>query len=259
MYWVGVLPNGISKLSKISPPPSLRSHLPIGLGRVWCYLCILLKSDAIGLQFIIFSLPRLLPVDPPSEPRNPQLLQIGPTWVRLRWTPPTNNGSLPLSNYQAIATPQVPTDSSSSGSATASSGLAGTELNLSVPIPSEIVFSNNSSCVEVVCEPSYVVVDAGTTEANVTSLVPSIPYKVVVTALSNGTNLQSLPSTPVNFATEVYGEIYKITLFIDTHSRCIRLMILLLPRYSLIIQRFSRLASSEVSSIPTRSSAKVLD
>ena len=146
------------------------------------------------------------PVDPPTEPRNPQLLQIGPTWARLQWTPPTNNGSLPLSSYRAVATPQV-TAIDSSDSTAASSGLVRTAFNLSSPIPSEVMFSNNSSCVEIVCEASYAVVDAGTTEANVTSLVPSFPYKVVVMALSNGTNLQSLPSTPVNFATEVYGEI----------------------------------------------------
>ena len=152
--------------------------------------------------------PGSIPADPPTEPRNPQLLQIGPTWVRLRWTPPTNNGSLPLSNYQAVAAPQLLADNNGGSTPTQNAlGFFATELNLSVPISSEQTFSNNSTCVEVVCEPSHVLVSVGTTEANVSSLIPSTPYQVVVMALSNGTNLESVPSTPVSFATEVYGEI----------------------------------------------------
>lgn len=64
----------------------------------------------------------------------------------------------------------------------------------------------NSACVEVECEPTFVMVPSSITSANVTGLIPGLEHLLVVTALSNGTNLQSSPNNAFNFTTLADGK-----------------------------------------------------
>ena len=66
------------------------------------------------------------------------------------------------------------------------------------------VYSIDSACVEVDCETVEVI--AGETLINVTGLLPAVEYVIHVVALSNGTNLESEPSSDLSHKTSVSGK-----------------------------------------------------
>lgn len=103
---------------------------------------------------------------------NVSVSTIGSTWVVVNWTAPIASGHSPVSGYMVT-------------------------VNIS------LVNNQNGDCVEVMCESVEVWVE--TTSANVSDLVPGMKHVIVVRALSNGTNLQSPPSTQLEVTTHPSG------------------------------------------------------
>ena len=138
-------------------------------------------------------------VDPPSSPNNLRQLQIGSTWAHVRWEPPSENGSLPLSNYKIVAFPLL----NSSNDTFTSSYSNCTMSNNETQDDTEI----NTACNEVECRETDLTVSSSVTSANVTGLIPALMYLLVVNALSNGTNLESEPSNAITFTTDMHGNL----------------------------------------------------
>ena len=138
-------------------------------------------------------------VDPPSSPNNLQLLQIGSTWAHVRWEPPSENGSLPLSNYKIVAFPLLNSSNDTFTSSYSNCTMSNNETQDDV--------ETNAACNEVECRETDLTVSSRITSANVTGLIPALMYLLVVTALSNGTNLESEPSNTITFTTDVHGNL----------------------------------------------------
>ena len=118
----------------------------------------------------------------------------------MRWEPPSDNGSVPLAGYRISVFPQSSSDSDSVNS-TYSDCTHGSNDN-----ETQDDILTNSACVEVECELTSVMVSSGVTSANVSGLTPGLEHVVVITALSNGTNLQSNHSNAINFTTLTDGK-----------------------------------------------------
>ncbi len=184
------------------------------------YTFLSLLSVSLSLSLLSLS----ATTDPPSQPQHFILIAIGPTWIHIQWAPPLTNGSLPVSGYRVTATPQLP-HTSDSGNTTSeddgdrnassiislrnslSSCLSGKSNETTRKNGTTVKWPVTTACVEVVCgDVELSSFNPGETVANLTGLIPDLDYIVDVTALSNGTNLMSSPSDPINFTTDVYGK-----------------------------------------------------
>ena len=143
--------------------------------------------------------------DPPGPPLNPFVVASGSTWVFASWFPPNDRGGTgAISMYVVTAQPQ----------ATSNGRDIVVSNQRSLGDRSEGVGRSNSLCVEVPCETYVVSVAGNDLMANLTGLVPALTYTLVVSAFSNGSRLQSVPSEPVTFMTLQHGmftEIDRIT------------------------------------------------
>ena len=119
----------------------------------------------------------------------------------MQWEPPSESGSLPLSNYKISAFPFI---NSSNATFTLSSYSNCTISNNETQDDIE----TNTACNEVECRETELIVSSHITSANVTGLIPALMYLLVVTALSNGTNLESEPSNTITFTTDMHGNPY---------------------------------------------------
>ena len=111
-----------------------------------------------------------------------------------------DNGSLPLKSYWISVFPQ-----SSNNNDTFNSTFSNCTHSSNDNVTHNDILTN-SACVEVECEPTFVMVPSSITSANVTGLIPGLEHLLVVTALSNGTNLQSSPNNAFNFTTLADGK-----------------------------------------------------
>ena len=168
--------------------------------------------------------------DPPSEPQLTVVLDVGPTWVHAQWGSPTTSGSLPVSGYRITTVPQprllnttIARFDNGSDTTNSSKDLLEQTPHNSTQVRScnvtnqtdaclglakNIEWPTNTACIEVVCKnTSLISLEPGKNTVNLTELVPNLDYLLIITALSNGTNLESIPSDPVHFTTDIYGEI----------------------------------------------------
>lgn len=156
---------------------------------------------------MIYSCNVFLPTEPPSPPVDVHILLTGSTWFSMTWSPPQSQGSQPVSAYRVRATPQPTNYSSRSNPVTLLSDNQDTGVN-QIPPPTLLtgggMYSTDSACVEVDCDRVEVI--AGETLVNVSGLIPAVEYVVQVVALSNGTNLESDPSSDLSLKTSVSGK-----------------------------------------------------
>ena len=67
-------------------------------------------------------------------------------------------------------------------------------------------FNPNTACVEVVCEPILIRIEASFTAFNLSGLIPALTYDLVIHSLSNGTNLISKASDAIPFTTQPFSK-----------------------------------------------------
>ena len=119
------------------------------------------------------------------------------------------NGSLPLSGYRIAAFPQT-NDTIVSKTLEYLAYHSNHSTHFGSNETGTLYYGDwiaNSACVEVVCEPVFASIDhPGNATSTVTGLVPSMDYQLVIMALSNGTVLESRPSSPIAITTDVHGK-----------------------------------------------------
>ncbi len=133
-----------------------------------------MQTEAMHTLYIFINSNCLCYADPPSQPIDVTITAVGATWAVIIWSPPIAQGSCSVSSYLVTATPSMQ------------------------PIVGD--------CVEVECK--SVIVQIESVSINISQLIPGVRHVLTVSALSNGTNLKSLPSKEVEVTTANSGMFY---------------------------------------------------
>ena len=135
--------------------------------------------------------------------------------MTVQWLPPDNVGPLPpLSFYEVVATPLLMSNSNDevdeqSNSDNSNPVTPGTRITSSYTFDNKSLaqgFDPNTTCVEISCKQISMRTTASFTTYNLSGLIPAFNHKVVVHALSNGTNLRSSASDAVYITTKDSGK-----------------------------------------------------
>ena len=139
--------------------------------------------------------------DPPNRPQGLQSIEIGSTWAVLEWSLPFQNGNtIPISGYRLTASP-IPTNYSDANVFHRRAPTLRTVISSGIEFNYTTVAFANSACVEVKCEDAVSVTGSDRLSVNITGLIPFVIYSATVSALANGTNLESEQSHSEHFLT----------------------------------------------------------